>query len=355
VYVGSRYVRVALVAFFGLLSLYYVGTLIDKSSKLFKGQADMAKMFEFFYYSTPQYVVHLVPMTVLVAVLATIGGLTRSGELIVMRACGVSLYRVAMPLFLLALVWSGGLFFVDDRVLARANQRAEVLDDEIRGNAPHTVSPVSNSNWLAGDHGAIYYYQAFDIPKKTLHRLSVFELADRASRMNSQTSVVRATFMDGQWQGENGWVQRFTGRDGSVREAFNRRVLDLPPPTDFSGVHNSEAALMNYRELSAHIGRLSASGFNLAESRVSLESRIAFPLVTIVMTLLGVPFGVTTGRRGALYGIGLAIILAAVYWLTNTVFVAFGQADLLPPMLAAWAANILFLAMAAYMTLTVRT
>ncbi len=112
---------------------------------------------------------------------------------------------------------------------------------------------------------------------------------------------------------------------------------------------------MTYTELNSHISRLTASGLNMVESRVALESRVAFPLVTIVMTLLGVPFGVTTGRRGALYGIGLAIILAAVYWLTNTVFIAFGQADLLPPMLAAWAANILFLAMAAYMTLTVRT
>jgi lipopolysaccharide export system permease protein len=73
------------------------------------------------------------------------------------------------------------------------------------------------------------------------------------------------------------------------------------------------------------------------------------------MTLLGVPFGVTTGRRGALYGVGLAIILGAAYWLVNSFFIAVGQAALMPAVLAAWAANLLFLAVAAYMTLTVRT
>jgi lipopolysaccharide export system permease protein len=73
------------------------------------------------------------------------------------------------------------------------------------------------------------------------------------------------------------------------------------------------------------------------------------------MTLLGVPFGLTTGKRGALYGVGLAIILGAGYWLVNTFFLAVGQAALMPPALAAWAANLLFLAGALYMTLTVRT
>jgi lipopolysaccharide export LptBFGC system permease protein LptF len=73
------------------------------------------------------------------------------------------------------------------------------------------------------------------------------------------------------------------------------------------------------------------------------------------MTLLGVPFGVTTGRRGALYGIGLALVLAVGYWLLLTIFVAMGAAAVLPPPLAAWAANILFVAGAVYLMLTVRT
>jgi lipopolysaccharide export LptBFGC system permease protein LptF len=68
-----------------------------------------------------------------------------------------------------------------------------------------------------------------------------------------------------------------------------------------------------------------------------------------------VPFGITTGRRGALYGIGLALILGCAYWLVNTFFVAAGQADVLPAPLAAWAANLLFLALAGYATLTVKT
>jgi lipopolysaccharide export LptBFGC system permease protein LptF len=112
---------------------------------------------------------------------------------------------------------------------------------------------------------------------------------------------------------------------------------------------------MTFGELRQHIDRLARSGISLAESRVQLHERLAFPLVACVMTLLGIPFAMTVGRRGALYGVGLAVILASAYWILNAIFLAVGQAGLLPAPLAAWAANLLFLAGTAYLTLSVRT
>jgi len=131
--------------------------------------------------------------------------------------------------------------------------------------------------------------------------------------------------------------------------------MDLAAPERFSGMHNDEAALMTFTELRRHIEEQSDSGFRVSAARVQLQARLAFPTVTIVMALIGVPFGVTLGRRGALYGIGFAMILGCAYWLVNTFFVAAGQAEILPAALAAWAANLLFLAVAVYATLSVRT
>ena len=103
------------------------------------------------------------------------------------------------------------------------------------------------------------------------------------------------------------------------------------------------------------LGELRASGYNVLEHQVWLQRKIAFPFVTLVMTLIAVPFAVTTGRRGAMYGIGVGIVLALVYWTMISVFAAFGQGGLIDPMLAAWAPNILFACAAGYMLLTVRT
>jgi len=356
-YVARKYASVVLLSFVGLLGLYYIGTFIDKSEKLFKGQADTRMLLEYFYYSTPQFIVYLVPMAVLVAVLATIGGLTRTGELVVMRACGVSLYRAAAPLLLLSTLWSAGLFFLDDRVLARANRKAEALDDTIRGNAPHTSNPVAGQQWLADRDGRLYYYAVFDVAHSTLYNLSVFETAQQPYRVTSHLVAKRAQFNGGadRWRASDGWVEHFPTLERATRENFSVRTVTLAKPTSFAGAHNDEVELMTFGDLRQHIKQLSASGFSLADTEVKLQSRIAFPMVALVMTVLGIPFAVTTGRRGALYGIGLAIILASVYWLLNTFFLAVGTAALLPAVLAAWSANILFLAAAAYMTLTVRT
>jgi len=126
-------------------------------------------------------------------------------------------------------------------------------------------------------------------------------------------------------------------------------------PADYFVTEAREPELMNFNQLRAYIRELSASGYNVLRQQVGLHRKIAFPLVTLVMTLIAVPFAVTTGRRGAMYGIGVGIVLALVYWTMLSIFAAFGEGGLISPMLAAWAPNIVFGAAAAYLLLTVRT
>ena len=71
--------------------------------------------------------------------------------------------------------------------------------------------------------------------------------------------------------------------------------------------------------------------------------------------MLAIPFAAATGRRGALYGIGAAIAIGIIYYISQSVFGAIGAGGLLPPLLAAWAPNLMFGAVALYLILTVRT
>jgi lipopolysaccharide export LptBFGC system permease protein LptF len=160
-------------------------------------------------------------------------------------------------------------------------------------------------------------------------------------------------FDAGQWQAESGWTQSFAG-DAVTRQEFDHLALPLPPVEHFRRAR-VDASEMTYTELREYVRRLGASGFNVAEQAVNLQHKLAFPAVTIVMTLLAIPFGVTTGKKGALYGIGLAAVLAGSYFLLLTIFMAIGAAGVLPPALAAWGPNILFGSGALFLMLTVRT
>ena len=100
---------------------------------------------------------------------------------------------------------------------------------------------------------------------------------------------------------------------------------------------------------------LRVGGFNVVPYVVALHRKLAFPFVTLIMALIAVPFAVTTGKHGAMYGIGAGIVLAILYWTAISVFGAIGAGGLMTPALAAWAPNIIFGCAALYLLLTVRT
>jgi lipopolysaccharide export LptBFGC system permease protein LptF len=139
----------------------------------------------------------------------------------------------------------------------------------------------------------------------------------------------------------------------TYRTFADKRLL-LEAPRYFKD-DQPEADRMTYGELQSYVTQLQKSGYYSVPYQVQLQRKVAFPFVTLIMTLLAVPFAVTTGRSGALYGIGIGIALAIVYWTAQSVFGAMGSAGLIAPGLAAWAPNILFAAAAGYMLLTVRT
>ena len=357
-YVSRSFIRILTLSFLGLMGLYYIGTVIDLSDKLFKGEADGWMLAQYLWYSTPRFFYYVVPIATLVAVLGTIGGLTRSSELTVMRACGVSLYRAAMPLLFLGIVSSGMLFVLEERVLAEANKKADEIEDSIHGR-PHHTTNIANRSWLMGTNERIYHYDLFDPRSGEIRNLSVFQPATRPFRLVHQLHAGSASCPDlvcqsGEWNVTSGWEQRFTGSQRPVRRNFGPRTVALSPLKDFT-LAQVDASMMKFQELRDYTQRSRASGFNTTEAEVDLQSKLAVPAATLVMTALAVPFAVTTGRRGALYGIGLAVLLSVAYFLLMAFFVAAGKAGVLPPALAAWATNVLFTAVAVYLVLTVRT
>jgi lipopolysaccharide export LptBFGC system permease protein LptF len=158
-----------------------------------------------------------------------------------------------------------------------------------------------------------------------------------------------------EWQMNGGWTRAFSTKDGSSSFArFDQTTMSLET-ADYFVTEVPEPRRMTYPQLSRYIEELRQSGYDVLEHEVELYRKVSFPFVTLVMTFIAVPFAVTTGRRGAMYGIGIGIVLALVYWTMISVFAAFGAGGLISPMLAAWAPNLIFGAAAVYLLLVVRT
>jgi len=368
VYTGQQYVRIFGLSVFAALGIFYISTFIDLADKLFRGSATGLLLLRFFYYQTPQYVYYIIPIAVLLATLVTVGLMTKNSELVVMKACGMSIYRVAAPLILLAVAASIALFGLQEVVLARANKAAERLNGIIRGwPAP---PDIALNRWMASESGDIYHYNFFDGRTGEFSHFTRYQIDPDAWRLKEITYADSVTLSDvspespspqleSRWQ--KGWVRTLSvaRTEGSPRitapyAPFADRMLPLEPRTYFE-TEELDPDKMSYGQLAAHISQLKARGFNAVRPTVKLQTKIAFPFVTIVMTLLAVPFAVTTGRRGAMYGIGIGIALSIAYWVILQVFSAVGEGGVLTPLLAAWAPNLIFGAAALYLVLTVRT
>ncbi|HEX5475664.1 MAG TPA: LptF/LptG family permease [Vicinamibacterales bacterium] len=350
-YISRIYLRTTAVSFVALLGIFYIANFLDRSDKLFKGQATGAMLVRLLAYYTPQYIYYVIPLAALISVLVTFGLLSRTSELSVMKACGISIYRAALPLVLLSLVWSGVLFGLEQQILARANRRADALDAEIRGRAPRIFN-VLNRRWLVGRSGDIYHYGYYDAPHGTLNGLTIYRPDTARWQLASETYAARAVYRGGGWTANAGWVQQFS--HGESWRPFTERALPLESP-DYFATEQPVTEMMTVGQLRRYIDELAASGFNIIPLTVDLQRKLAFPFVTLVMTLLAVPFGMTTGKRGTLYGIGIGIVMALAYWVVGGAFAAIGKAGLLEPMLAAWAPNVIVAGSAAYMLLVART
>jgi LPS export ABC transporter permease LptG/LPS export ABC transporter permease LptF len=352
-YISRLYLRVSALSFFALLGLFYISTFIDRSDKIFKGQASVAMIGQLLVLLTPQFVYYVIPIAALVSVLVTYGLLTRSSELTVMKACGISLYRTALSVVILSLGFSAILFMLEQRVMASANRRAEDLDARIKGRAPKTLTTLSRS-WVVGRQSVIYHYGLFDPQRNELFGLTMFRLQPEGWALADQTFVRRAVYRNQAWGGEQGWTIDYTANPATWKGITHTPLPGVEPPEYFA-TEPPDAELMTVGELRRYIAELVDSGFNAVPSMVELQKKLAFPFVTVVMTLLAIPFGVSTGRHGTLYGIGLAIVIALSYWILISAFVAIGRAGLLPPVLAGWAPNILVVGVAGYLFLRART
>jgi LPS export ABC transporter permease LptG/LPS export ABC transporter permease LptF len=365
-YITREYVRVLALSVVSLLGIFYISTFIDLADKLFRGEATTALLLRYFFFQTPQFVYFVVPIGVLMATLVAIGVLTKNSELIVMRACGISLYRAVVPVVLGGIVAGSFLFLLQERVLASVNYEADRLNRQIRGWPPRPSN--ANRRWVVGANGDMYRFDVFDTRRTAFSRLWVYHIDQESWRLRAMTYAEDTTpapvagdeTTSADWLARRGWfreVSRSPAAHGALDVKyvpFESRRLTLDRPAYFTE-EVPDPEMMTIAELDTYIEQLQRGGAHAARYQVARQRKYAFPLVTVIMTLLAIPFAVTTGRRGALYGVGIGIALAITYWIAQTLFGAIGEAGLLGPVIAAWAPNILFGAAAVYLILAVRT
>ncbi len=356
-YLLRNFVFYFLLLLVGFVVLFEIFTFFDLLDDIARHRSSYAGVANYFRYLSYYLMYQLAPLACLVSILITLGVMTKNNELVAIKAAGISLYRVALPLLFAGVMVTAGLIAFDQTYLPYANRRAEELHSTIKGLPPQTYFEPQH-RWIIGNDSKIYNYQLFDSDRLLFGGLAVFELDPQTFSLRRRVYAERAYWEPRQraWILESGWIRDFQG--GNISRYAEFRVMELPelnePPSYFTR-EIRQSSEMDWFELRNYIAKLRQSGFDVARFSVQLHKKLSFPLIAPIVILLAIPFSILVGSRGAVGGLALGVGLAVIYWATAALFEAMGGIGQLPPILSAWSPDFIFLFCGLYFFLRMPT
>jgi LPS export ABC transporter permease LptG/LPS export ABC transporter permease LptF len=361
-YVIREFLGMLFLVLAGFVMLMLVFTFFELVGDILRNHIPLTTVGDYLLNLTPSMLYQIAPLAVLIAVLVTFGVLNRNSEIIAMKATGISLYRLVVPIVSISTILAICLFLFDQFYLPQANRRQEALRSTIKGRPPQTFLHPEH-NWIfgqprPGEPGRIFYYQFFDPDRKEFANLSVFEFNPSTFSLTRRIFAARVYWDDdfGSWVFQNGWDRDLDGANVThYREFKNTAFAEIHEEPSYFVKENKQSQEMNFGQLRSYINDLRQSGFDTMRLRVALWHKLAYPLIAIVMAVLAIPFALSMGRRGSLTGIAVAISVALAYWVIDGLFGAMGNVNYLPAPLAAWSADVLFGLVGGYLLLRTPT
>jgi lipopolysaccharide export system permease protein len=353
-YLVREFLRIFSLCLSGGVALYLVIDLFDRINIFIRYGAEIKWVALFLLYKVPLMVYQIAPATMLVAVLLTLGLMTRHNEMLALRTSGIPVIRIAAPFVGISFVVSLCAFLLNELVVSPAYQRSEdIRRFVIEGQVPFSLK-VRDRIWYRGEEG-FYQIASFLPARKEMQGVTWFAVS-RPFQLSRRIDAARAT-----WEGD-GWVfhdvVERTFREGELIEvarAEERRIDLAETPEDFE-VIRTETDEMPLTKLRHYIRKIESEGYDATPYLVDLQVKISFPVLNIITAFLGIPFALRLPRVGGLAAAaGMSLVLGFTFWILFSVTVSVGQTGLLPPFVAAWAANVLYAALGIYLLLRVES
>ena len=354
-YIMRMFTGVVVLVLLSGVAISIVADLSDRIDEIFRNDVPAGVVIDYYRYLSLGLLYEISPMAVLVTTLVIFGLLSKTNEVTAAKSLGISLYRLALPAIVAAILIAvlGG--FLQTTILPATNERAAQLKDRIRGRTAARSYRRADRQWLFGQGRYIYNYQDYDDEDKRLEKLQVFEFDDRGS-MTRRLFADSARYLGDAWLFDEGWVRAFEASEVLEYRHFDKPVIDYYPETpDYFESEYKLPDAMTYGELRKHIDEIEGSGQAVPDLEVELHKKISLPFASIVMSLVALPFSFRLGRRGTLYGVGIGIVLGMVFYALLAFTSTLGETGALPPLVAVWSPNIAFMILSLYLLLGVKS
>ncbi len=325
-----------------LVLIYVVVLFLQKMSIFIKYQASPYLIFKYLLLKIPEVTFQwTLPYAVLLATLLTLSILSRHSEITAFKAGGISLYRITVPLFLIALLMSFFSFMGNEYLVPLTNRKVRnLLDVQVRKEQPSSFFK-NYKIWYRSDN-RIFNIQLLDPAKKVLKGFTLYQFDD-SFRCVQRIDAREARYLNSGWRFYQGALRRFDA-DGSIRATlFNEMDLPLKETWESFQKIARVSEEMSYTELRTYVQKIQSSGYDATRYLVDLYAKLSHPFLNLIMVLIAIPFALKTGRSGGVaLSVGISVLIGFSYGVVYYLSLSIGKSGVLPPFAAVWTPTVLF-------------
>ncbi len=347
----KNFLRNFLHTMLGALILFTMMDVLDHMNSLMDNEATISMVARYYLYKAVWIIDTVLPIAMLMSTLFTLGGMARYLELTALFSSGWSLMKVTRPLIILAVITTFISLAWREYVLPQANiNRNRVWEVEIHKN-PDRIRPTQNIS-LTGPEGRLFHARKFDPNSGVITGLKILTL--QGSQIIERIDATRA-----EWSGENwtlikGTRRVFNGDEEKITnfEKLTARDLKVSPKSFYRDHIRQED--MNIRQLKEHVVMTRLSGGDPTSSLVDIQFNLAFPLVNLIVVLMGIVLASGPRKTTVASGFGLTLLVSFGFYLFMNFGKALGHNGTLSPLVSAWTGNVVFLSIFFVMFLRAR-
>jgi lipopolysaccharide export system permease protein len=325
----------------GIIVVYLCIEFLQKADRLIKYRATIVQVTKYFLYSIPGMISMSLPMATLIAAVISLGNLSRHNEIIAMRASGLSLAKIIAPMLAGGLLISLIGFMNNEIIMPMYSARANYIRNVEIEKKQQRVMFQQHKLWLKGPDNSIANIELVAPNRREMLGLNVYKLTPDYS-VRERIKAGSLVWENGAWRLRNSRTFTNSG-DGVISRQSDGEIFNIVENPDDLGMIVKNSEEMNFTEMWDYVKRLKNSGYKAVTYEVDLHSKLAFPLSSLLMVMIAIPFSIHKVRGGgAATGFAFAVMIAFFYWMLASVGASLGHSGALAPAIAAWFANIFF-------------
>ena len=315
--------------------------IIDQLRYFVDNDVPFMIILEYYFYFAGWVLKQFLPMFVLLATLFSVSLLARRNEFLAMKSLGLSLYRLALPLVIAALLLAIGHIYYNEVLYANANKRrVEIKEYTIKKRASRTQTHIKNI-YRQISPGHFYTIGTFNVKRRQGENLNVYQ--KKNNKLASLISAKRIIFEDHYWVAVDGYVRLFEDTANESYYEFDKmRLPEIQDKPENFARRLGKPEDMSYAELKDYIDIMKRTGGPYLRESIDLKIKIAYPLTSVMVVLLSIPFAANPKRGGIAFSFAIGALISLTYFVLFRVLQSAGYNEKIPEDLAVWGINILF-------------